>query len=183
MAWLAELGTQPLSAVERMRWELSTALGTVVEAPHVSQGDRLLTQSLAFDAPHMTGGAPRRLVDTDQTVRVWSTQAREALTRDRHREAMSETLDALLAGQHPTPDDAFALLRHHTDAPVDFLAGRPLVGPPFGTLGADELAAELRPLAAALSDASTFDTHVQAGLSSSSLPRRDLSWRLQRLPR
>lgn len=182
LAWLDELGTQPLWAVERMRWELSTALGTVAEAPHVSQGDRPLTQSLTFDAPLVTGGAPRRLVDADQTVHAWSMRAREALSRDHHREAMSATLDALLAGQHPAPDDAFALLRHHTDSPVDFMAGRPLLGSPFGTLRADELDAELQPLTAVLSDAAAFDAHVQAGLSSSSLPRRDLSWRLQRLP-
>jgi hypothetical protein len=140
-----------------------------------------LTQTLAFATPRMTGGAPRRLVDVNQTANAWTAQARTLLSRTRHRDAMGATHQALLASSHPTPDDAFALLRHHTDAPVDFLARRPLIGPLFGVLSPENLA-ELQPLSLLVTDAVAFDTHLQAGLSSNSLPRRDLSWRLLRLP-
>ncbi|MGK0359529.1 MAG: hypothetical protein ACI9U2_001831 [Bradymonadia bacterium] len=183
LTWLDGLDAHPLWAVERMWWELSTALGTVIEPPHVCQGDRPLTQTLAFAPPLMTGGAPQRLVDADQTARAWMARAQGPPTRTRHRLAMRETQVEFLADAHPTPDDAFALLRHHTDDPVDFLAGRPLVGPLFGALSPWHLATELQHLAPALTDPAAFDAHLLAGLKSTSLPRHDLSWRLLRLPR
>lgn len=95
---------------------------------------------------------------------------------------MGETLHALLAAEHSAPDDAFALLRHHTDSPVDFFAGRALVGAPYGTVKPEALHEELQHLGSVFSDAGAFDAHLEAGLASASLPRRDLSWRLLRLP-
>ncbi|MFK8004187.1 MAG: hypothetical protein AB8H86_31770 [Polyangiales bacterium] len=183
LSWMAALGTRPLWALDRLRWELSTTLGFVVEAPHVFQGDRPIAQSLAFSAPRITGGAPQRVLRGDETAQAWTHHARQRLNRTRHRASMGETLHALLAAEHPFPDDAFALLRHHTDAPVDFFAGRVLVGPSFGTVTPAEVAAELQHLGPLFSDAGAFDAHLEAGLASGSLPRRDLSWRLLRLPR
>ena len=80
----------------------------------------------------------------------------------------------------PRPDDAFALLRHHTDRAVGILAGRPIVGPPFGAMTPAALA-EVRRLTPLL-EVSAFDAHLQLGLTSPASARRDLSWRLLELP-
>lgn len=182
LAWITALDTRPLWTLDRLRWELSTALGFVVEAPQVRQGERQVQQSLAFSHPRLTGGAPQRIVGGDETGKAWSHHVRQPLSRTRHRAAMGETLRTLVAAEHPTPDDAFALLRHHTDAPVDFFAGRAFVGA-YGTVNPEKLTAELQHLGPLFADADAFDAHLKAGLASASLPRRDLSWRLLRLPR
>ena len=179
LSWIDDLGAHPISSVARIGWELSTALGVVVQPPQLRQEDRVVGQSLAFQPPLMTGGAPRHLAEVAGTQHAWISEARKPLSQGGHREAIRATHHALLAGEHPFPDSAYALLRHHTDAAVDFLAGRPL----YETLSPELLAAELEPVTVALSDVDAFTAHLNAGVSSPSLARRDLSWRLLRLPR
>lgn len=180
LAWMDAFEVHRVAAVERMWWELSTALGAVIAPPYLHQGDQPLMQTLSFMPPLLTGGAPRRLINADETAHAWRERLRQAPERGQHRDAMRTTARDLLADTHPQPDAAFALLRHHTDLPVDILAGRPIVA----LAGASTAAVtDLRALLPVLADAAAFDAHLQAGLSSPSLARRDLSWRLLRLPR
>ncbi|MCB9529524.1 MAG: hypothetical protein R3F65_14280 [bacterium] len=90
---------------------------------------------------------------------------------------MARALAALRADRHPQPDAAFALLRHHTDLPVDFFDGRPLVGG-MGGVPVAAVAAELDALAPVFATAEAFERRVGEGLASASLPRRDLCWRV-----
>jgi hypothetical protein len=96
---------------------------------------------------------------------------------------MLATWHRFAAGDHPDPDAADCLLRHHTDLPVDWSlrGGRtPFWSDPARTV-ADAIA-EMPDVPRLLADSATFDVSLGRGLGSSSLPRRDLTWRLMRLP-
>jgi len=107
----------------------------------------------------------------------WLLTLLRAPSLEGHRQAMLDTAAQLRAGVHPLPDAAFALLLHHGDGPVDPIAGRRLVGPPWG--GPLEAAVEeVATFEAVFVSPAAFEAHVRAGLDSRSLARRDLSWRL-----
>ena len=94
---------------------------------------------------------------------------------------MLHTWRTLAAGRHPDPDAADCLLRHHTDLAVDWHArdddGRTTfwIDPQRAVAYA---LAEMPDVPHLLRDAAAFDGAVSVGLTSPSLPRRDLAWRL-----
>lgn len=135
---------------------------------------------LERDPPSITGGAPRRVAEPETVARAWFEALAEPPSCELHRHNMRMTLAALRASKHPLPDAADALLRHHTDLPTGLFAGRRPVGPDYGRSAA-AAAAELGALDSVLGSSEVFLVHVQAGLISPSLPRRDLSWRLLQL--
>lgn len=180
LAILDSLSDWPLMEVEHAWWEISTLFGAVLGRLVAHAGERLVPYTLMFQPPHMTGGPPRELAEPEALVRVWRAALAEPPTRERHRANMKATLAAQRADRHEQPDAADALLRHHTDLPVDLFAGRFFVGPEYRRLGS-VAAQELTGLDAALASSEAFLGHLQAGLASSSLPRRDLAWRLLQL--
>lgn len=84
------------------------------------------------------------------------------------------------ADRHEQPDAADALLRHHADFPLDMLAGRRPVGAKYGRQ-VSLAAQQLMGLDAVLASNDVFVTHLQGNLTSTSLPYRDLAWRLLQL--
>lgn len=174
---LRHLGDWSIYDGERLWWELSTLYGEVIGAMEIAQASRHIPTMLAFRHPRLTGGAPRTIADPTALAATWRAALAVPPTREGHRRAMARTLAALRADRHPQPDAAFALLRHHTDLPVDFFDGRPLVGV-MGGVPVAAIAAELDALAPAFATAAAFAQQVGDGLASPSLPRRDLCWRL-----
>lgn len=180
-AALDELGKAWLDDIRRLWWELCTLYGEVVGVVEVEQDGVQWPDGLSFILPQMTGGAPRRLHAPDRLAAQWREALRVPPSRELHRLNALATLQSLRAERHAQPDSAFALLRHHTDRPVDFWHGRPLVGAGGGqSVGA--IVGELHELGLELDSMEGFERLVVRGLSSHSLPRRDLCWRLSRLP-
>lgn len=174
------LASWPTELADRAWWELSTLYGRVVGSLAEAQGERVFPCTLESDPPYVTGGAPRRVADPEAVAHAWRDALAEPPSRELHRRNMEVTLATQRAGTHPLPDAADALLRHHTDLPTGWFAGRPPVGPEYRRSGATA-AGELGELWPALASSRAFLTHVQAGISSPSLSRRDLSWRLLQL--
>lgn len=181
LAMLDSLTDWPFKEVDRAWWELSTLYGAVLGRLAARAGERLVPYTLMFNPPHMTGGPPDELAEPGVLARAWRAALAEPPARERHRANLQATLAAQRADRHEQPDAADALLRTHTDLPVDLFAGRRFVGPEYRRLGS-VAAQELTGLDAALASSDAFLAHLQAGLASPSLPRRDLAWRLLQLP-
>lgn len=177
---LEALDAWPLPQVERAWWELSTLYGAVLGQVMADADGALIPCTLCSTSIPMTGGAPRRLAEPDALARAWRKALAEPPCRERHRHNLASELAAQRAGRHEQPDAADALLRHHTELPVDFLAGRRPVGAEYGRSGT-VAERELADLDAVLASSGAFMAHLQAGLVSPSLPRRDLAWRLLQL--
>lgn len=173
--------------VQRLWWEISTLYGQVAGHIDAQWGERRYSPSFACRPVRTTGGPPREVVNLESLIHDWRTVLGQPPSRELHRRNMAETLASLRAGAHPQPDSADALLRHHTELPVDTLV--PLGDTPkrqhVGTGPHErpewEAVLDLLPLAPVLESQEAFDAHVRAGLDSPSLPRRDLCWRLARL--
>jgi hypothetical protein len=180
LAILDSLADWPLLEVDRAWWELSTLYGVVVGRVAAHADKDLVPYTLAFQPLPMTGGPPEVLAEPQVLAWAWSEALAEPPTRERHRANLKATLAAQRADRHEQPDAADCLLRHHTDFPVDMIARYP-VGPEYRRPGS--VAAQvLTGLDAVLASSDAFVAHLQAGLASSSLPRRDLAWRLLQLP-
>lgn len=180
VAVLDSLADWPLPQVERAWWELSTLYGAVLGRVGAWAETQLIPYTLTSQPLPMTGGPPRRLAEPQELARAWRQALVEPPSRERHRHNLAATLAAQRADRHEQPDAADALLRHHTDLPVDMLAGRRPVGAEYGRLGS-VAAQQLAGLDEVLASSEAFVNHLQAGLASTSLPRRDLAWRLLQL--
>lgn len=172
--------------VQHLWWEISTIYGQVAGHIDEQRGERHYSPSLACRPVMMTGGPPREVANLKALIHAWRKVLGQPPSRELHRRNMAETLAALRAGTHPYPDAADALLRHHTDLPVDaflenFARGRTHVGTGPHERPEWEAVLDLLPLVPVLESQEAFDAHVRAGLDSPSLPRRDLCWRLTRL--
>lgn len=177
---IRDLASWPPMLAIRAWWELSTLYGRVVGSLTEAQEEREFLCMLESDPATITGGAPRRVAEPDAVARAWRDALAEPPGLELHRSNMDMTLRALCAGTHPLPDAADALLRHHTDLPTGLFTGRHPVGPEYGRSVATA-AAELDMLSPVLGSPEAFLAHLQAGVTSPSLPRRDLSWRLLEL--
>lgn len=175
-----DLASWPTKLAIRAWWELSTLYGGVVGSLAEAQEERVFACLFESDPAPVAGGAPRLVAEPEAVARAWRDALAEPPGRELHRRNMRATLEALRAGTHPLPDAADALLRHHTDLPTGLFTGRHPVGPGYGR-SATAAAAELGELDPVLGSSAAFLAHVRAGVTSPSLPRRDLSWRLLHL--
>lgn len=180
LAIVDSLSDWPMLQVERAWWEISTIYGAVVGCVAAHAGKKLIPYTLICVPLPMTGGPPHELADPQALARDWRAALAQPPTRELHRANVKATLAAQRADRHEQPDAADCLLRHHTDLPVDFFPGRHPVGPEYGRMGS-MAAQQLPDLDAALASSDAFARHLQAGLASPSLPRRDLAWRLLQL--
>lgn len=166
----------------RLWWELSTLYGRVIGSVRVLQGDREDVAMFAFRPVAVTGGAPRDVSNAVAVAAVWTEALGTPPSREGHRRAMLDTWHTYASGVHPDPDAADCLLRHHTDLPVDWSVrgGRtPFWIDPARTVA--DATAEMPDVPRLLADPVAFEAAITLGLTSSSHPRRDLSWRLSRL--
>lgn len=180
-ASLDRLQGWPLDVVQETWWEISTLYGRVAGQLEVQWGNDRFPYSLGFAPLMTTGGPPREIANPEALIHAWRAVLSQPPSRELHRHNMAETLAALRAGTHPQPDSADALLRHHTELPIDWLKGRKPVGTGPHERPEWEAVLDLLPLVPVLDSQEAFDAHVRAGLDSPSLPRRDLCWRLTRL--
>lgn len=180
VALCRDLSSWPTTLAIRAWWELSTLYGRVVGSLAEAQGDHVFPCMLESEPAPITGGAPRRVAEPESVARAWCDALVRPPSCELHRGHMEETLQALREGTHPVLDAADALLRHHTEMPVSVFAGRHPVGSEYGRSAATA-AADLSELGSVFGSSQAFLAHLRAGIQSSSLLRRDLSWRLLRL--
>lgn len=155
MVWLRQ-PQDPGEHVWSFLWhEVSTLVGRVVGRLQIAQADKRYDGMFAFDLPMVTGGAPRQVVGVAAFAEALAQALAQPLGLEPHRR------NALASLGDPA---ALPLLLHHTDAPVDLLAGRPA-----------SLPIDLAPI---LCDPVQFLAHVERGLQSPSAARRDLCARL-----
>jgi hypothetical protein len=155
IAWLRQ-PQAPHEHVWSFLWhEVSTLVGRVVGQLQIAQADRRYDGLFAFDLPAITGGAPRQVLGVAAFGEALAHALEQPLGLEPHRR---NALGCL------TDPAALPLLLHHTDAPVDLLAGRP-----------PSLPIDLAPV---LGDPARFRAHVERGLQSPSAARRDLCARL-----
>lgn len=171
----------------------STLYGTVCGRMTGRQGASVYPMTIEHQAVFVDGGPPREVILDEclpalrealalpPTAERHRTNARALLTRlqeaaVRHR---SDSTRWDPAGEFTRWDPAVAVLRHHTDLPVDLLQGRiPMTCP--ADLAPE--AAKLQPLAAVLEDPRAFRAHLEQGLASAPGPRRTLAEWLLALP-
>lgn len=181
-AWL-RVGAPGLADAQRLLWELSTLYGRHVGRLWVAAGDERFEYGIQHLIVMTTGHPERWVADPRALADEWLAALAEPPTRAVHRRGMAETLAAARRDTHPDPDSAFCLLRHHTDRPVDAWFAPASARPTFSR--GERISAhlgEFAELAEALGSEAAFDRLVEAGLASPSRPRRDLCWRLSRLP-
>lgn len=165
-------------------WSTTSVLyGTVCGSLAVRQGSAVYPLTIEHHPMQVTGGAPREAVLDDCLPALRDALARPP-TVEFHRVSARSLIERLQQaareGAEPmTWDPAVALLRHHTDLPVDIVRGRvPVMSP-------DALAREeaiLRPLASVLDDPRSFRAHLEEGLMRPPGPRRTLAGWLTSLP-
>ncbi len=179
--WLRSSPHDPDERLWLFVWhEVCTLAGRVVGRLVIAQGGLRHPGILGFDVPMVAGGPPREVAEVDDLARALADALDQPVGLDPHRGHALTTLQSLTSLPPGDCDAAVALLRHHTDLPVDLLAGRwPVRGPDDAHAEAERLA----PLGGILADPARFRAHLQRGVASTSAPRRDLSRRLLDLDR
>ena len=178
---LREIEAWSFALVHRAWWEISTLCGCVADTPQIAQANQSYVMRFGASYFHMTGGPPRTLANGPALARAWSQLVAERPTRALHRRNMADAFAQLRANTHEDLDAAYCLLCHHTDRPLELFDERQMVFLDSAYDGA-KAAAHLSELVDILATDEAFDAHVNASLSATSIPRRDLAWRLARLP-
>lgn len=171
---LRDLESWPLPWVDRIYWEICTLLGQPLQPPSIVWGDHIFPPTLHYRMLYATGGPPQHLLDAPALGERWG-RLLEPPSLARHALGLRRSL-ALLRNGDPWADLAAAVLRHHTDLPTDFFDGRQPISP-------DGSQAELRLEVERLAHLEWADlnTLIREGAMSTSLPRRDLCYRLSHL--
>jgi hypothetical protein len=179
--WLDGAGLAPLHHWHDAWYRTFTIAGGLREQPRTRQGDRVEEWMLFHRSMIVTGGPPQVIEDPAALRADMRAALTEAPTRKSHRARSLGWIDAVLAGRlERTPArNVIGLARHYTDLPVDEMSG--WIVPMHA-----EVTASNRPLLEWLRDFMVDDHRhcvlLEEGLASPSLPRRELSETLLRLP-
>lgn len=175
-----DLSNMPSIYIVRLWWEYSSIYGLIFDIPRFIVGGVIQNAILDWRLLITHSQVSRPVHNLLELENGWCAKLAAPPTIESHYENIRTIFHGFFNEENGVSDEADALLRLHTDLSASLLDGRLFLDIAIPE-AVPRARAELEDLQEVFRDLDSFIEHIRRGCDSTSLARKDLSWRLTNL--